>query len=377
MSLYEQKLKELRKVNESCSFENSKYGIISHFIDTSDFGLNLIATGSPLKGIPAGRVVLFNGESQVGKSFIICCIIKNALNKNKYDHIYYFDSEGGVLKENMSRQGIDLSKVEHVLVESVEDATVKVLRTIDTIKQIKAEEPERKFLMCLDSIGALVSNKVYVDALDKDKQASDRGGRAKLINTFIKAVTIPCLKSDTSILVTNHVYDDPAAMYQSSIKNTGGGKELGYQASISFQISRSLEKNEDAKSEGESKYSATILKFFTTKNRLVKPFYSSEMFLNFSTGPLKYFGLVNHAIRMGLITKVTTQSYSIPLAGEKNYKLKEIITSDELWDKIMPEFAKKCEEDMNYSSGCISDDDLLNENSEEIEEVIEEESDKK
>lgn len=373
-TLLEQKMKELRKVNDSVTFEDSKYAEICNYIDTGDYALNLIMSGNPMKGCPSGRVILFNGESQVGKTYIISNIIKNAFLKSNYDRVFLFDSEGGALKDNLRKTGVDLNSIEHVLVDTVEDLTVKAIRTYNMIKEIKAEEPNLKFLLALDSIGALVTNKVYTDALVKDKQVSDQGSRARLVNTFIKAVTMPALRTDSSILITNHVYADPTAMYPSLIKTTSGGSGLGYEASIALQISRALEKNESAKDEGASKYNATILKFLTVKNRLVKGFYSSEMLLNFSSGPLKYFGLVNYAIKYGLINKAPTQGfYLCPAVSDKKYRLKEIITSEEIWTKILPDLCIKAEAEMAYSSGYCDDNQILDENEKKIEGVLEDE----
>ena len=356
---YEKKIKEIRKRNESTTFENSKYGDVSSYIDTGDYGLNLILSGSPLKGCPSGRIVLLNGESQVGKSLIMAFIIRNAFKKHNYDFAWIFDSEGGVLKENLRRLGIDLSRTEHVLVDSVEDATIKILNTYNDIKAIKEKEPDRKFIMARDSIGALVPNKLFVDVLDKGVQKSDQGGRAKLINNFIKGATMPALRTDTTLLITNHVYEGPDST-PSAIKQTGGGKGLGYEATISVQMSRSLNKNEDNADSGESKYNATILKFLTTKNRLVKPFFTSSMFLSYTTGAIKYYGLVDYALKYGLITNPTQGYYSVPSMSDKKIRLKEVLSSQEIWDKIMPDLAIHCEKDF-----CLSTEDIENLKNEE------------
>lgn len=369
-------LTALRKKNESVSFKDSAYGEISHYISTGDMGLNMVLSGKPDGGIPAGRVVMFAGENSTGKTLCMSYIIKNALLESNYDHIFYFDSEGGLLKDSMIRHGINLEQVEHVLIDSVEDLTVKVLNTLKTIEEIKKVDPTKRFMLCLDSIGNIVSNKVYVDALEKDKNVSDQGARAKSINVFIKSVTVPCLKTDTPFLIANHVYDNPADMYKSAIKNMGGGKGLQYVGSIVVQITRSLEKNENT-DDGEAKYGATILKFFTVKNRIVKQFYSSEMFLHFSKGPLRYFGLISYAIKFGLITKKTAVSYTVDGFGERLFKLKEITFSDEVWKAIMPKLKELAETEFSYSSSNVTEEQQFEESKDKIEKLIEETSEPK
>src|SRR5210317_142317 len=91
-------IKDLRKSTGSESFSSSKYGTVQEWIDTGDFGLNRIISGSIRKGIPTGRVIVLAGESQTGKSFIAAQIGANAL-KQGFHNIFYFDSEGGAMEE--------------------------------------------------------------------------------------------------------------------------------------------------------------------------------------------------------------------------------------------------------------------------------------
>ena len=186
-------LNKVRKATGSMSFQESKYGTITDFIDTGSYALNRIISGDIYKGIPSGRVIVLAGESQTAKSYISAQIASNALLTG-YDHIFYFDSEGGALKEFFKNKGCDLNKVEHILLENVEDATVKILEVYRSIMEYKESNPDAKFLCILDSLGALVTTKVYTDA-EKGKQVSEMGGRAKL-----------CLDGNTLILMSNNTY---------------------------------------------------------------------------------------------------------------------------------------------------------------------------
>jgi len=96
--------------------------------------------------------------------------MSNAI-KDGYDAVFYFDSEGGGSKDFFENVGCDTTKIYQTLVSSVEDAQIKILDTYNTITEIKKENPESKFLCVLDSLGALVADKVLRDA-DKGKVAS-------------------------------------------------------------------------------------------------------------------------------------------------------------------------------------------------------------
>ncbi len=188
-------LREIRKNTGSTSFNESKFGKIDSYIDTGILALNRIISGDIYLGIPSGKVIMINGESQTGKSVLCAQIASNAL-KQGYDHIFYFDSEGGALKAFFDSFGCDTSKIEQVLLESVEDATVQIISTLKSIQEFKSTEEgsKGKFLMILDSLGALVTTKLYTD-IEKGKQVGDMGLRAKL-----------CLDPETEVLMSDRTY---------------------------------------------------------------------------------------------------------------------------------------------------------------------------
>jgi RecA/RadA recombinase len=346
-------LNSIRKNTESTSFTNSQYGEINDWIDTGDYGLNRIISGDIYKGIPSGKVILLAGESASGKSLMAANIAANALNKNNYDAIFYFDSEGGGLRDFFEKRGCDTDKIEHILLDSVEDATIKILDVYSKINEFKKENPDSKFLCILDSLGALVPTKLITDAA-KGKQAQDMGLRAKLINNLMKGLVVPAIKSDTSILVINHIYDDPSSLFPSKIKSQSGGKGIQYIAHLSIQCSRKTDKedsNSKAKEDKESAfYKAAILNFFTAKNRIAKPFLSTESYLSFTNGPLKYYGLLEPAKKYGYITSPKQGYLQVPSYSDKMFRLKELLKApDEVWESFLDDLNEKCKQELQYS----------------------------
>ena len=270
-------LNKYREKTGSNAIAESRYGEPSYWISTGSMALNRICSGSIKKGIPSGRITILAGENSVGKSLIAATLIANA-QKDGCQHVFYFDSEGGAGTKFFENAGCDPEKIEQILVESVEDAQIKILDTFNMIMEYKEKEPEAKFMCVLDSLGALVPSKLFKDA-SNDKVVSEMGGRSKIVNNMMKAITIPCLKSDTPMIVVNHVYDNPGEMYASKIKNQGGGKGIQYMGSLNIQCSRCLEKDEDKDS--EAYYGQTRLHFFTVKNRMVRPSLECDIWLDF------------------------------------------------------------------------------------------------
>jgi len=84
-------------------------------------------------GIPRGRIVTLFGESGSGKSLIAANTAALALKNNEVDVVYVFDSEGGTLVNIFKQHQVDMSKVQHIPVASVEQCAVKMIQTYDTL----------------------------------------------------------------------------------------------------------------------------------------------------------------------------------------------------------------------------------------------------
>lgn len=356
-------LSKLAQRTGAATIYESRYGDVSNWISTGSLALNRILSGSIKKGIPSGRVVVLQGESSTGKSLLAALIMSNAL-KDGFDAIFYFDAEGGGSRDFFENVGCDTSKIYQILVSSVEDAQIKILDTYNTITEIKQENPEARFLCVLDSLGALVADKVIRDA-DKGKVASEMGGRAKVCNNMMKALTIPALQTDTAMIVLNHVYDDPSAMYTQKIKNAGGGKGLQYMGSIILQCTRNLEK--DDSKDSDAYYGGTNLKFFTVKNRMARPSLECEVYLDFKKGFTRQLSaLFDEAVRGGFITCPSQGYYCVPSSSEpeKKRRRSEIENDVNLWKTFLKEFDEWSQKDLQYSKleTINLDDDSVQEN---------------
>lgn len=343
-------LKKLREETGSTSFKESRFGQVHNWVSTGSYALNRIISGSVYKGIPSGKIIIMAGENSVGKSLISAHIMANAL-RDGYDHVFYFDSEGGALREFFENVGCDPDKVEHILVENVEDAQLQIMRVYNMIKEFKEKNPDDdlKFLCVLDSLGGLVAEKTLTDA-DKGKVAAEMGGRSKKINTLMKAITVPAIKTETSMIVLNHVYDDPSAMFASKVKNQSGGKGLQYMSSITLQCSRNLEK--DTEKGADAFYSGTNLTFFTVKNRMCRPSLECKIYLDFKRGFVnKYDGLFDEAVRGGFILCPAQGYYTVPSwkDPEKKWRQSQLEANDEVWQTFIKDFDEWSKKDLQYS----------------------------
>ena len=338
----------IRKKANSTTFDESVYSDVTGYIDTGCPALNSIISGSVNGGIPEGRITTISGESASGKSLITAMAIANALKKHEYTMVFYLDSEGGGLKDFLEKEKAPLDRIEHILVQSVEEANIRALDIYDQIEEIQKEDPTLKFLIVLDSFGGLISTKSIKDAVDKEKVAMDMGITARLKNQFMKSLMIPCLKTNCAFINLNHVYDDPACLHPSKIKNMSGGKGVVFASHVIVQTGKSFLND---KKNTEAHYNGNTLKFMTTKNRIVKPFYMTEMFIDFNTGTHKYDGLVEEAKKHGFIKhEKGSQWYLVPSFSDKKFQFVDIVNNDEMWNTFLDDLDEKIRADMAYGS---------------------------
>jgi len=368
-ALLNNKQKEHRKRHGGCPLTESKYSKISDWISTGDMGLNRIISGSVYHGIPSGRVTMLSGESQSGKSFVTSKIIENALVENNYDLVDVLDSEGGMTDEMFSDRVTDehKEKIEHTLIETVEDFAVIARKKLNLILEVKKLDPDFKALMIVDSIGMLPIEKILKNLDDQNRLPADQGTRAKILNSAIQALMTLTVKADVPLVLLNHVYDDPSGMV-SKIKSVSGGKRATHSGHVCIQTSKIFEKDPNRTlKNGKPFYQSTVLKMFTTKNRVVKPFYETDIYLSYSNGlQYPYFGLWKPCMDYGIIKSPKQGWYTIPIIGDKSYRRADILKNvDNVWDIILPEFEKMSIPDMQYASG-------VDEELEEFDNMIEE-----
>mgnify|MGYP001263502386 CR=1 FL=1 len=324
------------------------------FIDTGNYGLNRIISGSFFKGVPNNRIIIFYGENQTMKTYTALNICKNAKD---YD-IYILDSEGSILSM-VNNIGIDKNKIKYIPVYSIEDFNVKVKKVFNTIIEIKKslDNPDNyKAIVVLDSLGGLITEKIIEDVDGK----VDRGNRARMINDCVKSITMKSFEYKIPFIILNHVYDDPAAMYQSKIKNQSGGKGIMFLSRLIIQCNKSLVKSE-LKTE-DKVYSGISVDFMTIKNYLVQPGLTCTIDMDFNKGMIsKYSGILDLAIKYKFIDNSTKGWYTInkemidtdKIKSElvdKKYRLTDILFNDNIWNMFLEKLDKLQYQDIRYSS---------------------------
>lgn len=353
--------KDLDKLNPYASYLNeSTLSNVDKWFDTGCMVLNSIISGSLYRGIPQGRIIGFTGPSQSGKTYIINKILANAQSQGLIPVI--FDTEVAVDASQTEGVGLDASRVKYVPVDTVGDCRNQLFALLDNI--IK-QGLEGKFIVSIDSLGNLAADKEVEDAA-KGKNASDMGLRAKQIKSMMRLLTVKAAKAKTTILFSNHIYEDPGAMHPSLVKQQSGGKGPEYLASVLVQLSFKSEKADgDQEVLGAAERAGVTLTATTVKNRFVPPYLRGRIYLNFKTGLDKYSGLKDLAVDHGVVRQ-NGSTYELAdgtkLGYYKNWSKKDDVWNDTIFPGIESALQKV------YKYGASEESDPIPEELEEVEE---------
>lgn len=346
---------KLEKLNPEAKFlSESALSTVNDWVDTGCMVLNSIISGSLYGGVPVGRITGFAGPSAAGKTYIINKILANGQKKGMIPVI--FDTEAAIDASSTTGVGLNPDSVKYVPVQTVEECRNQISAFLDSVIEAKMQG---KFIMSIDSLGNLASQKELEDA-EKGKTAMDMGTRAKGLKSMMRLLTFKAAQAGVTILFSNHTYDDPAAMFPTLVKNQSGGKGPVYLASVLVQLAKRDEKHDKNNDDDEilpeaNKVSGTTLRALTTKNRFVPPFLEGEIYLNFKKGLDKYSGLKEMAVNHGVIEQ-TGSTFLLPsgkdgIPGQKLGYYKNWKSDEKLWEEtILPKLEAVLQEQYSYSA---------------------------
>ena len=346
-------LSVIDKTNPYASFLNdSALSNVDGWLDTGSMVLNGIVSGSLFGGIPKNRMTLLAGPSMTGKSFILQKILANAQKEGLIPVI--FDSENAIDKDGAAALGLDVSKVKYVPVFSIEECRNTIY---DFLMKVKEKGQEGKFFIAIDSLGNMESQ-LQIGRMTKNNVSADMGSRAKAMKTLLRTCTQLSGLTKTTILATNHIYEDPSAMFPTLVKAMPGGTAAVYLPSVTIQLARKPvkeDKNTDGKLAALQKnYSGVILRALTVKNRFIKQYLQGEMYLSFERGLNKYYGLLDLAVGLGAVIQ-SGATYQLPDGTKLGYysKWKD---DTELWDNtIVPVIEEKIKSEWKYGNKVADD----------------------
>lgn len=299
--------------------KGNDYSKVKEYINSGNFHLNAVLSGSCFGGIPNNRTVCLAGESGTGKTFVLLNIIREA-QKSGY-HIIFYDSEGAVDIDTIESFGVDPEKFDYQPVSSLGKFRTSVTNLVKSLIDAKMAGKEvPKIMIALDSIGNLATQKEINDAIAGSEKADMT--RAKSIRSIFRIITADLTGLDIPFVFTNHTYASTGLF---PTTNVSGGGGVVYAPSMILAFAKKQIK-EDGNLNG------IIVKVKTLKNRFAKPT-PIEFHIRFDKGMNPYIGLHeyiswdNCGIEKG---NIITKSDFNKLNANEQEKCREFETKDGL-----------------------------------------------
>ncbi len=332
---------------EAAYLNENTLSTVKEWIDTGSMALNAIISGSIHGGIPMGRITGLVGPQACGKTLIANKVMANAQKKGM--HVVYFDTENALDPDTAINLGCDASKIKHCPIEIIEDCRNQIVKFLKNVVENKLQG---KVMIVIDSLGNLISAR-EAKIIEDGKDSADMGARAVALKSMLRAITHAAAKANAPVLFTNHVYDNPAALYPTLIKNQSGGSGPLYMSSVLVQMSTKQErvgKSDNKNSNDEvtplsKDVNGLTMRALTTKNRFVPPFLECEMYLNFRSGLNKYSGLLEMGEGYGILEK---QGHRHTFNGEVLGFYKDWRNDESVWGKILPVLDEKLKDQLRF-----------------------------
>lgn len=353
----------LDETNPEASMLSEALSNINTFDDTGCCMLNALLSGRIVDGgFPEGRMTVLAAPSSVGKSYI--GLQAAALAQKRGKRILIFDSENAIDREFASNLGLDVSKVKYFPVKSIEQCKNSMYAFLDFVDK---QGMKGQFFILVDSLGGMMSEMDF-KRLEDESTSADMGTLAKSMKGFIKMMTIMSARTKTTIVCTNHIFDNPGQMFPSLEKNMSGGKSVKYFSSTVLQLSAVQVKEGDADRKtgdeaaiGSKGMTGIAIRGLSIKNRVVKPYMEGSMYISWQKGLRKYYGLLELAQEFDLIYNKAGKLYvRAENEGEDDRYIGtkvEIQTSKKFWDDFIPTLQKKIDEHWTYNGANVDFDE--------------------
>lgn len=349
--------------NSEASMLSDALSNIESYEDTGCYVLNALLSGKFKDGgFPEGRTTILGAPSSVGKSYI--GLKTAAIAQKKGKTVLIFDSENAIDNSFATNLGLDVSKVKYFPVRSIEQCKNNMYAFLSFVHENKLKG---QFFILVDSLAGMMSELDF-KRLEKESDSADMGTRAKAMRAFIQMMNTMSAATKTTIVCTNHVYENPGALYPPLEKSMPGGLAVKYFASTVLQLSARQIKEDDTKVKtgdkaaiGSKGMTGIMVRGISVKNRVVKPYMEGELYISWEKGLRKYYGLLDLALKFNVLYnkmgKIYIPSSEEGVEDEFVGNRAKIETDKEFWERFMPTLEKKIQEEWCYNVNNVDSDD--------------------
>lgn len=323
------------------------------FVDTGCANLNVAFSGDVDGGLTRGFTIIA-GPSKHFKSLLGMVTVKAYMDKYPDSICMFYDSEWGTTPEYFKSIGIDTSRVVRTAITSLENFKQDISQVLNELKR------GDRVIFFVDSLGNIPSTKEIEDARSgNDKQDMTR---AKVMKSISRIAMLELNAKNLPMVAIGHTYDT-LEMY--SKKVVSGGTGIYYNANTIFIMGRRQKKNSQRELEG---YEFVIN---VEKSRFVKEGTQIPLTVTYEDGVHKYSGLLEVALKSGVVTKPKRGWYTRPhIEDDKNWRSSEIDQMSEFWIPIFEDtnFKEFVKDEFRVKSVIFKEENNEQENREKDEE---------
>lgn len=265
------------------------------WLDSGNFIINKLLSGSYKKAFPQGRLSALAGPSFAGKSFVASNVAKYALDSNI--GVLYIDTENAIDKGHFDAIGIDNDNplLQYVSISKISSCT-KVVSSF--LKHYRESNDQNKipFLIVIDSLDMLQTDS-EAENYESGNIRGDQGQQAKQLKRMLAAFVQDVKNVDVHILCTKQVYknQDTIAAKQEPWLFTDS---LKFAFSQILLVTKLLLKNKST-----STFEGIRLKLYGYKTRFTKPFQQCVLEIPYDSGMNKYSGVLDAAVSLEIVHK--------------------------------------------------------------------------
>lgn len=352
--------KVLDKINPLSTMMETALSNIDSFISSGCYALDAMISGRIIGGgFPEGRMATLMAASSVGKSYI--GVRTAAIAQKAGKMVVIFDSENAIEKNFCSSLGLDLSKCKYFPVRSIEQCKNAIYQFLSYVMD---NGLQGKFFILVDSLGAMISELQFKRA-GNDSEASDMGSKSKALGEMITMMNNMSGQSKTTVLCTNHIYENPNSMFPTVEKNQSGGHAAKYYPTTVVQLEARKVKSEDKEILHNEELVAGSMDAVgiditakQIKSRVCRPYIKCNLFLSWTRGISRYYGLLDMAESFGVVENRRGKIYKI-IDGEEKFlgNRREVAFSKDILMELVPEIQQGVDKNWLYPTRLENDEE--------------------
>jgi RecA/RadA recombinase len=273
-----------------------------YWLDSGNYVLNKILSGSYSRGFASGRCTALAGPSGAGKSFLAGNAVKAALNAKDVDWgVLVIDSENAIDEDYLTRIGANVNSpyYEYRGVSTIPQ-TIELISSFTS--HYRATNEDMPFLVVIDSLDMLMTNSEH-DQYAKGEISGDQGQHAKQTKAMLKRFVQDIKSLNIVMLHTKQVYQEQEKIlaYNDPWKMTESFKFAYSQIGL---VTRTRIKNKETKT-----FEGITMTVRGEKTRFCKPFQTCKIEVPYDSGIDPYSGVLDAAVALGIVTRPTEQKY--------------------------------------------------------------------